>query len=82
MIYLSDTIADKARWGSCECSRNAGCCGSCCDDSFNDDNFDDSFRQDMEKTSAANTSVVAQQPSKNTQMTANANARSDAAATN
>ncbi|KAF8352071.1 hypothetical protein F5887DRAFT_11951 [Amanita rubescens] len=69
-------------WGSCGCSQNAGCCGSCCKNSLNDDNFDEYFRRDMAKTSAANASVVAQQPSKSNEMTTNGNEGSGPTATN
>ncbi|EEB95972.1 hypothetical protein MPER_04975 [Moniliophthora perniciosa FA553] len=32
------------------CDNPKGCCGSCCDRSFNDDNFDEEVKKDMEKT--------------------------------
>ncbi len=84
MVHLISCLTDKAHWGSCGCSQNAGCCGSCCKGSLNDDNFDEYFRSDMAKTSAAgaNASVVAEQPSKTNEMTANGNEGSGPTATN
>ena len=63
----------KARWGLCECNRNAGYCRSCCNDSFNDDNFDEVFRRDMQETRVANTDVIVQQPTESNVMTLGAN---------
>ncbi|EDR10278.1 uncharacterized protein LACBIDRAFT_317006 [Laccaria bicolor S238N-H82] len=38
--------------GGCPCCRNHvnGCCGSCCNDSFDEDAFDKKVRKDLENT--------------------------------
>ncbi|KAF8884212.1 hypothetical protein CPB84DRAFT_172834 [Gymnopilus junonius] len=36
--------------GCCGKNRNAGCCGSCCSDSFNEDSFDAQIQKDLENT--------------------------------
>ncbi|KAG6860612.1 hypothetical protein C0995_009366 [Termitomyces sp. Mi166 len=47
---------DAAGWGSngcCNGNRQAGCCNSCCGDSFDEDAFDKEVKKDMEKTRAS-----------------------------
>ncbi|KAK0205406.1 hypothetical protein DFS33DRAFT_1383315 [Desarmillaria ectypa] len=37
-------------YGSGSGTSTSGCCGSCCDKSFNEDSFDEQVRRDMEAT--------------------------------
>ena len=55
--YLGISEQNLGTYGSRGCTCQAGCCGSCCKDSFDEDTFEDQVRKDMEKTRDPNASV-------------------------
>ncbi|KAF9045245.1 hypothetical protein BJ165DRAFT_1404466 [Panaeolus papilionaceus] len=49
-------------WGSGGSNNTAGCCGSCCNKSFDDDAFEEQVAKDMEKTRDPSAVVQSEQP--------------------
>ncbi len=55
MYHQTKTTETRAHvftdsYGSGSGTSTSGCCGSCCDKSFNEDSFDEQVRRDMEAT--------------------------------
>ncbi|TFL03867.1 hypothetical protein BDV98DRAFT_563197 [Pterulicium gracile] len=59
-IFTSTSLGvwcNQNAFGSRGCGGNRGCCGSCCDESFDEDVFDRELRKDMAKTQAPEEAV-------------------------
>jgi len=62
-----ETYCETKRFGAGGCCSSdapgsAGCCGACCDKSFNEDVFDKQIKDSLARTRAADPPAVSRQP--------------------